>query len=328
MNSKTKIICCLTSALFTVSMFTAPAMANSNKANPNQTAWDRANPNAAFKRCGTADLSVAQLDAVEEQFRQFSALKGKPTNPGGGNGGGGDGGDGGGDPEVRPAGSVAIDVYFHVINDDNGNGGNTQAEVNAQMAVIDNAFAGGTGGFATPFTFNLVETTYTNNSDWFTASQGSAAEQQMKAALRVGGPETLNIYSYNVGGGLLGWATFPSNYASNPQYDGVVILNSSVPGGTSAPYNEGDTGTHEVGHWLGLYHTFQGGCNGGGDQVSDTAAERSPAYGCPVGRDTCKKGGEPDPIYNFMDYTDDSCMFRFTAGQAARADAQSFVYRK
>ena len=327
MNSKTKIICSVTTALFTAAMFTAPAMANSNKANPNQSAWEHANPNAAFLRCGTADLTEREIQAAEEQFRQFSALKGKPTKPGGG-GGGGDGGGDGGDPTVRPAGSVSIDVYFHVIRDDNGNGGNSQADVDAQMAVIDNAFSGGTGGTSTPFTFNLVETTYTNNSAWFTAGQGSAAEVQMKQSLRVGGPETLNIYSYNVGGGLLGWATFPSNYTSNPDYDGVVILNSSVPGGSSAPYNEGDTGTHEVGHWLGLYHTFQGGCNGGGDQVSDTAAERSPAYGCPVGRDTCRKGGEPDPIYNFMDYTDDSCMFKFTAGQAERADAQSLVYRK
>ncbi len=324
MNSKTKFICGVTSALFTAAMFTAPAMA---KPNPNQSAWENANPNAKFLRCGTEDLTESQMQAAEDQFRKFSALKGKPTKPGGGNGGGG-GGDGGGDPVVRPAGSVSIDVYFHVIRDDNGNGGNTQGEVDAQMQVIENAYSGGSGGVPTPFTFNLVETTYTNNSAWYSASQGSAAEQQMKTALRVGGPETLNIYSYNVGGGLLGWATFPSSYASNPDYDGVVILNSSVPGGTSAPYNEGDTGTHEVGHWLGLYHTFQGGCNGGGDQVSDTAAERSPAYGCPVGRDTCRKGGEPDPIYNFMDYTDDSCMFKFTPGQAARADLQSFTYRE
>lgn len=321
MNSKTKIICCVTSALFTAAMFTAPAMANSNKANPNQSAWENANPNAAFLRCGTADLTDSQMKAAEDQFRKFSEARGKPPKNGGG---------GGGDPEpsVRPTGSVSIDVYFHVINDNNGNGGNTQAEVNAQMQVIENAYSGGSGGVPTPFTFNLVETTYTNNSTWYSAGQGSAAEVDMKQSLRVGGPETLNIYSYNVGGGLLGWATFPTSYASNPDYDGVVILNSSVPGGVSAPYNEGDTGTHEVGHWLGLYHTFQGGCNGGGDQVSDTAAERSPAYGCPVGRDTCRKGGDPDPIYNFMDYTDDSCMFKFTTGQAARADAQSLIYRK
>lgn len=222
-----------------------------------------------------------------------------------------------------PAAAIQIQTYFHVINKGTGlaNGDIPDSQVTAQMNVLNAAYA------ATPFQFVLVRTTRTTNTTWYTMTPGSAAETQAKNALRVGGANTLNIYSANIGQGLLGWATFPSSYSAAPKSDGVVILFSSVPGGTAAPYNLGDTGTHEVGHWMGLYHTFQGACTNTNDQVSDTPAEKSPAYGCPIGRNSCRAKPGLDPITNFMDYTDDACMNTFSAGQSTRMGQQYQQYR-
>ena len=216
-----------------------------------------------------------------------------------------------------------IEVYYHVIRRGTGisNGDVPDSQIASQMSVLNNAYDG------TGWSFVLKGTTRTTNSRWYDLRSGSKNEKDMKNALRVGGASTLNIYSANLQGGLLGWATFPSSYTGSPKMDGVVLLYSSVPGGTAAPYNEGDTATHEVGHWMGLYHTFQGGCTGNGDYVSDTPAEASPAYGCPNGRDTCSTSGL-DPIYNFMDYTDDACMDAFTSGQDGRMDSQFTSYRE
>jgi len=225
------------------------------------------------------------------------------------------------------AGGV-INVYFHVINKGSGiaNGDISTAMIDSQMSVLNNAFA------SWGWSFNLAATggiDRTTNATWYNGCYGSS-ETEMKNALRKGTADDLNIYSCNPSGGILGYATFPSSYASAPGRDGVVLLYSSLPGGSAVPYNEGDTGTHEVGHWMGLYHTFQGGCakntTGGGDFVADTPAERSPAYGCPLNRDTCNSAGL-DPTTNFMDYTDDSCMFKFSSGQDVRMDSQFTTYR-
>lgn len=224
--------------------------------------------------------------------------------------------------------SGVINVYFHVINKGTGiaNGDISTAMINDQITVLNNAYA------SWGWSFNLVSVSRTTNATWYNGCYGSS-ESAMKNALRQGSADDLNFYTCNPSGGILGYATFPSSYANQPKLDGVVALYSSLPGGSAVPYNEGDTGTHEVGHWMGLYHTFQGGCarntTSGGDFVSDTAAEKSPAYGCPTGRDSCTGTRFPgrDPITNFMDYTDDSCMFQFTSGQDARMDAQFTSYR-
>lgn len=252
------------------------------------------------RRCGT-HIDGVQLHAAERDFQERMALSAE---------------------KVAATGGV-INVYWHIITNTSGAGAPTAAQINNQIDVLNSAYA------STGWSFVLVSTNTTANNSWYTADYGTTAQTQMKIALRQGSADDLNIYSNNVSTGTLGWATFPASYSSNPLDDGVVVLFSTLPGGSAAPYNLGDTATHEVGHWMGLYHTFQGGCTNTGDSVSDTPAERSPAYGCPTNRDSCSARKFPglDPIYNFMDYTDDSCMNQFTTGQDARMDAQFTAYR-
>jgi hypothetical protein len=212
-----------------------------------------------------------------------------------------------------------VNVYFHVVTD--GTYGDlSDAQVASQMRVLNNAFA------PWGWSFNLAATDRTVNAEWFNDCYSN--DRQMKNALHQGSGDDLNIYSC-VPGPYLGFATFPSNYSSQPNLDGVVILYSSLPRGGEPNYEEGDTATHEVGHWFGLYHTFQNGCSKNGDYVGDTPSEKSPAFECQIGRDSCDGPRYPglDPVENFMDYSYDSCMFQFTPGQDARMDEMFTTYR-
>ncbi|KAJ7142829.1 hypothetical protein C8R44DRAFT_924514 [Mycena epipterygia] len=206
-------------------------------------------------------------------------------------------------------------IYFHVVSKDSTvAGGNfPDSQITAQVNIMNAAYSG------PGITWVLGGTTRTVNAAWFNgAGPDSSLQTAMKSALRTGGVADLNVYTVDFvsgsGAGLLGYSTFPSSYSGAPTDDSVVMLFSSTPGGSTTNYNLGQTLTHEAGHWIGLYHTFQGGCSGSGDSVSDMAPEASPASGCPTSRDTCSGGGV-DPIHNFMDYSYDSCMTGFTAGQ-------------
>ncbi|KAJ7600893.1 Metalloprotease [Mycena floridula] len=203
-----------------------------------------------------------------------------------------------------------IPVHFHVIyaNETLAGGYVPDEQLTAQVKVLNADYK------STGLSFKLAETTRTENKEW-----GLHAE--------------LNVYTVGFvsgsGEGLVGpgYATFPADYKENPQDDGVVMLYSTVPGGSSTNYDKGRTLTHEA----GLYHTFEGGCKGVGDGVTDTPAEASAAYQCPTGRDTCKGTGKGskglDPIKNYMDYSYDSCMDNFTPGQAKRLQGQVRAYR-
>ena len=133
----------------------------------------------------------------------------------------------------------------------------------------------------------------------------------------------LNIWVCRLAGTLLGYATFPGAPAA---IDGVVITHTAfgTTGTATAPFNGGRTATHEVGHWLNLFHIWGDdgtGCNGT-DEVDDTPNQAGFNVACPTFPSvSCNNGPNGDMFMNYMDYTDDACMFMFTVGQVARMQA-------
>lgn len=229
-------------------------------------------------------------------------------------------------------GSVEIPVYVHVVHD-GAIGKVPTADIKKQIDVLNHDFAAGNPSVPTAFSFQLAATDYTDNKVWFQSLTGGADETAMKTKLHKGNASTLNIYltsaSYKKPGDskLLGVAAWPKDYAGAPNKDGVVLKYSTLPGGTAAPFNQGKTATHEVGHWLGLYHTFQGGCDKPGDEVSDTPSEAESASGCPKNGKSCPTSSG-DPVHNYMDYSDDSCLNQFSKGQSQRMNDEWAAYRQ
>jgi hypothetical protein len=249
-------------------------------------------------RCGVEDLNPQEVQALKDSFNQWLSSGNRVTD----------------------GITTTIPVAFHVIRYDNGTANVTDQQINDQLSVLNSSYAN------TNFRFTLHSIQRINNTSWTTHTMNSQQEIAMKQALAIDPAHVLNFYTCALSGGLLGYATFPWMYPENSYRHGVVVKYSSLPGGSETNYNEGDTGTHEVGHFVGLFHTFQNGCTSPGDDVDDTPYEESPAFGCPTGRNTCPQPGD-DPIHNFMDYTYDSCMDHFTSGQSTRMDQMMSQYR-
>ncbi|MDF1808724.1 MAG: zinc metalloprotease [Phycisphaerales bacterium] len=238
------------------------------------------------------------------------------------------------DPSVE---RYRIPVVVHIIQTSGGTGAMPDSRVHSQIEILNEDFQALAGSNGAPGNDAQIEfylatedengnpttgITRSTNNTWY--NDGGAYYNTLAWDTN----RYLNIYTNN-GGGALGYVPdLPQGGIAGSNSDRVVILQTTF--GRNAPFspfNLGRTVTHEVGHYLGLFHTFNGGCTNsytGGDRIVDTNGESSPTFGCPGSRSSC---GGPAPFHNYMDYSDDICMNQFTVEQNNRMRCSLLNYR-
>ncbi len=220
--------------------------------------------------------------------------------------------------EYWPDETLILPVVFHVIQKTDGTGALTDRQIADQVQVLNEDFGAvsgslGENGYNSRINFVLAGVTRDRNDAWFDDED----EMAYKEELAWNPQRYINIYT-NTASGYLGYSYYPQE-AAGEVYDGVVLNYETVGGRDNGadPYDQGRTLVHELGHYFGLLHTFEEGCTNtlhSGDLIVDTNPEAVEHYGC-VQTYSC---GSADPIHNYMDYTDDACMNRFTRQQANR----------
>lgn len=280
------------------------------------------------RTCGSMDhlhQQIAEDPAVETRMQQIERATSQWLS----------------DPSHRTGAVITIPVVVHVVYN-TASQNISDAQIQSQIAVLNEDFRKlNADASLTPSIFSalaadcqiqfcLAQRDPNGNATTgiirkSTTTTAFSTNDNMKRAANGGSDpwntsQYLNLWSCNMSGGILGYAQFPGGAAAT---DGVVILYSAFgrTGTVSAPYNKGRTATHEVGHWLNLRHIW-GDATCGSDLVNDTPTHNTANYGCPTYPHLSTCTGTPTEMtMNYMDYTDDACMYMFTAGQSARMTA-------
>ena len=231
-----------------------------------------------------------------------------------------------------PEEPISIPLAIHIISNDKGDGIINTSIIEEQVKILNEDFV------KSVFTFSIesIDTTINNNWYYLVDKNNSFYEQEIVDHLQDDSGNVCNVYINGLEGiinekgefvpGILGYASFPWDIHNNG-FDGVLIHNGTLHNGSYSNYNLGKTLTHEMGHFLGLYHTFHKGCHVG-DDVQDTPPQDIPTDGCPNSKDTCLEDEMKDMITNYMDYSYDSCMKEFTKGQRDRMNWATRKYRR
>ncbi|GAB1202211.1 extracellular metalloprotease [Aspergillus pseudonomiae] len=277
-------------------------------------------------------------ESLKAEYRRLSALGFQNHNPV--------------DSESRAAvAPIEIDTWFHIVTGEAETESISDEMVADQLSYLQNAYQNATISYRLQGVTRSVNDTWARNED----------EMAMKTALRRGSYRTLNVYfhtdlqgSASAGArasdivrremgasqpqstSMLGFCTLPdpSINASSPRStyikDGCNVLAETMPGGSLVHYNRGGTAIHEIGHWNGLLHIFEGeSCSpdNEGDFIADTPQQSKPTEGCPAQKDSCPELPGLDAIHNFMDYSSDECYDSFTPDQVSRMRSMWFAMR-